>query len=170
MSTLHIKIPKLTVPKLTQNGDVALTRGQLNKDIPEGAKVCYVCKTLKDCEDFGVNRTRPDGLQTYCRKCAKDQQTKWYYQRKYKLSLADRDAMLAAQGGKCMICKNPTEFQFKKGVRSNIGDFAVVDHCHDVGKIRGILCGFCNTGLGSFRDNPTFLENAIQYLLETAEK
>lgn len=162
---------KLTVPvKLTENGQIALTRGQLNKGVPIGAKVCYCCRETKDESDFGVNKSRADGLQSYCRQCAKEQQTKWYYKRAHKLSLEERDAMLVKQDGKCKICKNDTEFQFKKGHARNIGEFAVVDHCHETKAIRGILCGSCNTGLGAFKDNPFALEAAIQYLLESAEK
>jgi len=39
-----------------------------------------------------------------------------------------------------------------------------LDHCHDTGKTRGALCRLCNHGLGCFRDNIQFLENAISYL------
>ena len=39
-----------------------------------------------------------------------------------------------------------------------------VDHCHKTGKIRGLLCGGCNTSIGSFEDNPELLKNAIKYL------
>lgn len=39
-----------------------------------------------------------------------------------------------------------------------------VDHCHKTGAVRGVLCHLCNTGLGSFRDSPTLLARAINYL------
>lgn len=40
-----------------------------------------------------------------------------------------------------------------------------VDHCHKTGKVRGILCAECNSGLGKFKDRPEFLIKAVEYLL-----
>lgn len=55
------------------------------------------------------------------------------------------------------------------GVVNSIGDKkknnkAAIDHDHKTGIIRGLLCGLCNMGLGSFRDNPEHLASAILYL------
>jgi hypothetical protein len=58
------------------------------------------------------------------------------------------------QNGKCALCDQ--EPATKRGLH--------LDHCHATGKIRGLLCHSCNTGLGSFRDNPELLNKAIQYL------
>ena len=41
-----------------------------------------------------------------------------------------------------------------------------IDHCHDTGKIRGVLCNECNRGLGLLKDNKEILSNAIKYLDE----
>ena len=152
MSMNTIKIPKLT-------------RGQLNFNTKEGQKVCYVCKEPKDVSEFGANNTRSDGLQTYCKQCAKEKQSEWYYQRTHGLNLKERDQLLEKQNGKCAICNSPTEFQLKKGKHTNTGEYAVVDHCHDHKKIRGILCGHCNTGLGAFKDDIVRLNAAIEYLI-----
>jgi hypothetical protein len=151
---------------LTENNEVAKTRGQLNSTKDYLTKICYVCGERKDLNEFGVNRSRPDGVQTYCVRCAKERQTKWYYKRAHGISLEDRDELLKKQLGKCAICGSDTEFQFKKGRLNNTGEFAVVDHCHESKRIRGVLCGHCNTGLGAFKDNPYFLEAAVKYLLE----
>ena len=69
---------------------------------------------------------------------------------KYKLTNADIEKMTIAQSGKCAICKtNPVK---------------VVDHDHASGKVRGLLCPQCNTGIGQFKDDPARLLSAIHYL------
>ena len=64
--------------------------------------------------------------------------------------------MLAAQHGKCAICG---------GNRSIKDTFRLgIDHDHATGRIRGLLCGNCNIGLGHFDDSPGLLEKAADYL------
>lgn len=162
-----LKVPSKPLEKV--NEKAKLTRGQLNNDNKPGYKRCYVCGELKPNDQFRINRSRNDYMQTYCKDCGKVKQAEWYYKRVHKISLEERDAMLAAQDYRCAICGNPTHFKTERGKGKNIGNEAVVDHCHDTKKIRGILCGHCNTGLGSFRDNPFSLERAIEYLLKSVE-
>lgn len=69
------------------------------------------------------------------------------------------DAMFAAQDGKCAICRSLETTTHKGRLRK-----LSVDHDHSTGKIRALLCGACNTGLGSFEYNPNVLEAAITYL------
>jgi hypothetical protein len=152
---------KLIVPKFT--------RGQLNCDNKRNHKRCYVCQELKHESEYSGNRTRSDGLQTYCKECGKAKQSQWYYQRVHKITIEERDSYLAKQDFKCGICGQTIAFRLKNGAGTNIGNEAVLDHCHTSKKIRGVLCGFCNTGLGAFKDNSFSLENAIQYLLNSVE-
>lgn len=64
--------------------------------------------------------------------------------------------LLSQQDGGCAICRAP------------LGDLSgrrlAVDHCHDTGRVRGLLCGACNLGLGKFGDDPERLERAALYL------
>lgn len=76
--------------------------------------------------------------------------------RKFGISLEQFDVLLASQNSVCAICK--TAETGERGWH--------VDHCHSSGVIRGILCHYCNTGLGLFKDNPVSLQNAIGYLNE----
>jgi hypothetical protein len=71
------------------------------------------------------------------------------------------EAMSAAQGGVCAICRNLETATFGGGIRK-----LAVDHDHSTGKIRGLLCQACNTGLGLFKDIPERMELAAQYIWE----
>lgn len=79
--------------------------------------------------------------------------------KKYGITLGDQEKMMRDQGNKCAICGK--EIYLFGSKKSNT---AHVDHDHITGKVRGLLCQECNTGLGKFRDNPLFLANAIKYL------
>lgn len=73
-------------------------------------------------------------------------------------TLADYKQLLQKQDGKCAICKcGPPK-----------GSRFCVDHCHESGYIRGLLCHSCNKGLGNFRDNQDYLKTAILYLEEAS--
>lgn len=76
-------------------------------------------------------------------------------QKKYGITLADREKMFAAQEAACAICKT-TEF----GKRA----LGHTDHCHKTGKVRGVLCARCNAGLGYYWDSPQLLRAAADYL------
>lgn len=68
----------------------------------------------------------------------------------------DHLAMDIEQAHACAICGAPPP----------PGGALVVDHDHATGRIRGLLCGRCNIGLGWFDDQPQLLDRAIKYLLE----
>lgn len=76
--------------------------------------------------------------------------------RRFGITLDDKKAMYARQGGKCAICTDEIELMP-----------SAVDHCHTTGKVRGLLCLCCNFTLGLMKDDTTRLRNAITYL-ETA--
>jgi hypothetical protein len=73
----------------------------------------------------------------------------------YGLTQAQFDAMLIAQNGNCAICMAPM-------------DSPRVDHCHKTGAVRGLLCKGCNSGLGMFRDQPSALMRAADYLTRSS--
>jgi hypothetical protein len=77
----------------------------------------------------------------------------WRLRTQFKITLAEYDAMVKAQDGRCAICTGKEE-------NSSLH----VDHCHETGRVRGLLCIRCNRGLGYFLDNPAFLKSAIEYL------
>lgn len=75
----------------------------------------------------------------------------------YGITVDEYDAMLEKQNGRCAICGR-TEGHGKRSER------LCVDHCHDTGKIRQLLCKPCNTGLGCFGDDVDKLYAAVEYL------
>jgi hypothetical protein len=79
---------------------------------------------------------------------------KSHLKRKYSLTIDDYDEMLAKQGGGCAICGRPP--------RPDIS--LHVDHDHETGRIRGLLCFRCNNALGDFLDDPALLREAATYL------
>lgn len=79
----------------------------------------------------------------------------------YGITLLEYEKLWFMQSERCAICK--TEKVGKHGT-------AAVDHDHETGEVRGLLCSRCNTGLGQFKDNITYLKNAIDYLENHAEK
>lgn len=76
----------------------------------------------------------------------------------YGLTEEAYDAMKEAQAGLCAICGGAAV------MRSDSDGELVVDHDHDTGVVRGLLCSLCNTGLGAFRDRPELLAAAMDYL------
>lgn len=71
---------------------------------------------------------------------------------KYGLTLDDYDRLHSAQEGRCLICDTETDYNL------------AVDHCHDTGEVRGLLCIPCNVGIGNLGDDPDRLRAAADYL------
>ena len=84
---------------------------------------------------------------------------------KYGISSAEYDNMLEKQDNKCKICLTSFADITLKNGRTPVH----IDHCHTTNKIRGLLCNYCNSGLGFFKDNTERLTNAIVYLEHTQE-
>jgi hypothetical protein len=75
----------------------------------------------------------------------------------YGLTEEMYQAMLARQKGRCAICR-------KKPRGKHTDAILHVDHCHETGEVRGLLCSHCNKGLGYFHDQPKMLRRAARYL------
>lgn len=81
---------------------------------------------------------------------------------KYGLTVDQFDSMLDQQSGKCAICG--ADFAFLEGdqnLRPRI------DHCHETGEVRGLLCNKCNRALGLFADDEEILRRALKYIQES---
>lgn len=82
----------------------------------------------------------------------KDRQLK----RTYNITLEQYNKLLQEQNHCCNIC-GAHESNFKKSL--------AVDHCHNTGVVRGLLCKNCNTGIGNFYDNVDIMKRAIEYIM-----
>jgi hypothetical protein len=130
-------------------------------------KRCIKCALEKDLSEFRAHPQTKDKLQSWCKACTqvvvdanrkRCPRTSFHYQikRKYGITIDDYERMLEDQGGGCAICGETNPLKGK--------NYLCVDHCHTTGKVRGILCHDCNTGLGKFKDSEEFLRTAINYL------
>jgi hypothetical protein len=70
---------------------------------------------------------------------------------RYGITAAEYDALLVAQDGRCAICKQPPG----DNVRAHWGGKLCVDHCHDTGTVRGLLCNDCNLAVGYAKSEAT---------------
>ena len=121
----------------------------------KGAKLCSVCNKrpvhAKDmCGECYAKHLREKNAEQYL---------EYDLQRYFGISLVEYNEMLENQDGVCAIC-GKEEATKVNGKRVRLS----VDHDHKTGKIRGLLCGNCNRGIGNLQDSPGLLKKAIDYL------
>lgn len=83
-----------------------------------------------------------------------------YLKRAYGITIEDYSRMLSEQGGVCKICGEPETMKHRGETTSSL----CVDHDHSTGKVRGLLCGKCNTMLGKGDDSPERLRAGASYI------
>ena len=129
---------------------MAANTGWKRLEQPE-IRVCEVC-------DAAYTATRT--TERTCRmKC---EQRRQQLKNKYGLTQKAYLAMLDAQGNVCALCGG--DFPIMAGERRT-----AIDHDHETGRVRGILCYNCNTGLGKLGDQPAALERTHAYFLSTRD-
>ena len=136
-------------------------------------KKCTKCGEVKSLDQFSNHIRHKDGKRFRCKVCeaadqkeAKQKRLALDYEgtrskerahnlkRMFGMSLEEYDEKLKAQDGVCAIC----------GGLCKSGKRLAVDHNHTTGKIRDLLCGNCNGGLGKFLENPELLLKAADYI------
>ena len=130
------------------------TYGSCDSCRRENAKKKYYSKTPEERREK-VQRNKKDPLT---RKAYK-------LKHKYNLTLERYNNMLIEQDDRCPICDEPlVEDVFEKNVKG-VSNKPHVDHCHETGRVRGLVCKGCNLILGYAKDDPNILYNAIDYLI-----
>lgn len=122
----------------------------------------YPQRSFKDkcCRWCGVEFKPTGPSHHYCSEaCRREVFSDKHYKRKYGVGVKWVQQKLDEQGWKCAICK---EFGFK--MREDHVSGLNLDHDHDTGKPRALLCHNCNRGLGLFQDNPVYLRAAANYV------
>jgi hypothetical protein len=87
-------------------------------------------------------------------------------ERIYGITPEDYDTMLKEQNHKCKICSIKFNNNYNQESKIDYAHLQHLDHCHTTKKVRGILCPFCNLGLGHFKNSPERITTAINYLKE----
>lgn len=117
-------------------------------------KTCTGCKEEKPIEEF--YRFGGRGRRPKCKTCEAPSRREYHLKTTYGIEWDEYEALLEKQGGVCAICR--------RDCRDSAKGVLCVDHDHDTGEIRGLLCSQCNAGLGNLSDNPEVIYAAASYL------
>lgn len=173
----------MTAPLAVKPSRVGLkhrTPAQIALDVQRQAKVCRACGEMKPFAEFTRQKASPDGHEGKCKAChvahSREHTLAWQardpegFQRSRRLTNAalrfgvtreEVAAVLEASEYACAICGTPVRDKARPGDKAR----ACIDHDHETGRIRGVLCDPCNNGLGRFEDDPERLIAAAHYLL-----
>lgn len=126
---------------------------------------CSKCNELKELSDF---TKRSGGLIRYeCKECTSAWQREYRLNNKSKIkkqatmrryNLSELEYNRLQGVAECEICSRVLTDTIRQVDSRNI------DHCHETGSVRGVLCFHCNTAIGLFNDDLKTINNAIKYL------
>lgn len=133
-------------------------------------KLCSRCEVFIPLDQFGSSKGR---INARCKRCCVEASTEWakanpekrtqtmlrHTLKTYGLTIDSYNDLLESQGGGCAIC-GAKESTRGNGKTSRL----VVDHNHDTGEVRGLLCHLCNTGIGCLQDDEELVQKALNYL------
>lgn len=125
-------------------------------------KQCARCRELKPAELYGKRKAAPDGLHPYCRPCNAEYQRANYspadaraaqLKTKYGVTPAWYEEQLLRQNDGCAVCGSDGG---QRGL--------FVDHSHETGVPRGLLCSNCNASLGLMQEDPDRIKGLALYI------
>jgi hypothetical protein len=128
---------------------------------------CQACEEVKDEEEFYNKTNSKLGRSRTCKPCDREASKQWNLNNperklstnlkwRYNITLEEFEEMLKKQGGTCAneACNYGLDDDHK----------LFVDHCHETGIVRGLLCRWCNTAEGYLKGNPEVAEGLIKYM------
>jgi hypothetical protein len=142
------------------------------RKVVDGEKVCSKCLVEKPVDQFLVYKSgRQKGIvYSRCKECKnaasraydRDKKRDSVLRSVYGISAEEYDCMFKQQDGKCAICfEGVAPSPCGRGRTRTRLD---IDHCHETGRVRGLLCRRCNTGLGHFLHDVKRLASAMEYM------
>jgi hypothetical protein len=139
-------------------------------------KVCIKCKAEKPVCEFSYNNKERGILETRCKQCifiyhhgridripenVRINKRNYDRNRRYGVTKQEYESLLIKQEHRCAIC-GKEENNIYRGDKKLIN--LSVDHDHNTGKVRGLLCRTCNIAVGNAKENPDILRAAANYL------
>lgn len=141
-------------------------------------RTCTVCELEKTLDQFDRTTRTIDGRREQCKSCRSeyyqrhratwseeykqkraDDKRYWRIQKKYGLTREQYEKMLLSQNSACAICLKPEGGKYREKVIH-----LSVDHDHNTGRVRGLLCRDCNTAIGKLREDTEAMNRAVIYL------
>lgn len=124
----------------------------------DGHYRCSKCREYKPPSQFNKSKNQKSGLSYACRACMKTEVRNYNLPSKYGITTAQFAEKLLAQGGKCACCGGQFQFEGYKA------DRPCVDHNHNTGEVRDLLCGKCNLAAGNVSDSSVKAMQLAKYL------
>ena len=164
-----------------------MPRGQYNRVFIEDGvlkKKCCTCGKIKEITEFAYQGKVRGGWHYTCKECKNQwgrersvlrkafgrnhpvyeahrrKERDRTFRRRYGISLEEYEELQKKSRGLCAICGRPETMYYVKGEPAPLA----LDHDHETGEMRGLLCRACNQGIGNFREDPALLRKAIKYL------
>ena len=167
--------PEKVIPETTKKVLEAVEKLGYRHNVLPTMKMCTTCKVVKPFEDFydGYKAkkqryvTNKKYLHSRCKECDHARVREYHHNNKekvtkqmlvshrrrlYGIDEEQYNNMILSQNNICAICNKPSNKTLH------------IDHDHITGKVRGLLCSSCNTGIGLFKEDIDSLANAIKYL------
>lgn len=149
-------------------------------------KVCKVCKRKLSIEKFREAKGCVDGHRGDCIVCQNKRSNEHYWNNSQEILIKERENRIAdpdvyrakklkklygitldqynkvfeQQGGVCKVCGRP-----ETATRNDKLKHLAVDHNHNTGRVRGLLCAGCNTALGYLSENPVVIKSLLDYII-----
>jgi hypothetical protein len=117
---------------------------------------CIICEEVKDEEEFHNKTNSYLGRDKRCKSCKKVLRHAIHLKHEYGMTVEEYDELLEKQGRTCAnkACNYGMDDDHK----------LFVDHCHETGVVRGLLCLWCNSAEGYLKGNPKVAQGLIDYM------